>query len=92
MSSAYSYQAVASPLSLLGDFKARKSIAANRWRSYTELHKAASRTTAISTFELAVAILRMANMQEQLKEYPAALENARKAVALYEELVRPQSG
>jgi non-specific serine/threonine protein kinase/serine/threonine-protein kinase len=68
------------------DLELREAIARTRPGNQTAQYEVGYSYQALSTFELAVAVLRMANVQEQLKEYPAALENARKAVALYEEL------
>ncbi len=43
-------------------------------------------------FQLAVAYLRLANLQEIRKEYPPALDNARQSVALLEELAARKPG
>jgi non-specific serine/threonine protein kinase/serine/threonine-protein kinase len=77
----YSYQAMASPLFLLGDFKGSEEYRSKSLAIFTKLHEQYPADRNIQ-FELAVATLRIANLQEQVKEYPAALVNARKAVAL----------
>src|SRR5207244_71303 len=70
----YSYQSMAGPLFSMGEFRRSEEYRGKSLAIYTELHKDVP-DNRYYHFELAVAHLRMANLREQLKEFPAALEN-----------------
>ena len=82
---AATYQDMASLHSAQGEWQKSKELRLSALREFEDLHRTQPDQYAGS---LAVAYLRLANIQEQLQEFPAARDSALRSVAGFEEIVR----